>query len=107
MHQKRFNDATIILQNILRTNGVDCGFFGGFAMSALGRQRDTGQIQCIVGTTRSDLIDLLEMKYGFYYIDGVYEHDDRLFALWADNPGLCNPVLFDIYCIGFEGRVSF
>lgn len=107
MHQKRFNDATIVLQNILQANNLDGGFFGGFAMSALGRKRDTAQIQCIVGTTKAGIMDLLDDKSGFYHVFGVYEHDDRHFALWSDQPGLCNPVLFDFYCIGFEGKVLF
>jgi len=104
MIQARLNDAAITLSRILHEAGTKHGVFGGFAIGSLGGPRETKDIDCIASVSKQQVIQLLNGKQGFHFIDQA--RDDYVAFLWSDKPDRQNAVLVEIFVEQFQGQTN-
>lgn len=101
MIQERLNDAAIALYKGLTAAGIKHGIFGGYAIQALGGPRESKDIDCIASVDKQQVINILNGKEGFEYIN--QSRDDYVAFFWSDKPSRENAVLVEIFVESFPG----
>jgi hypothetical protein len=104
MIQQRLNDAAIALHRVLHEAGIKHGIFGGFAICSLGGPRESKDIDCIASVSKHQIIQQLNGKQGFQFIDQA--RDDYVAFLWSDKPNRQNAVLVEIFVEQFQGKTN-
>lgn len=100
MHQDHLNDAAIALSRALSNAGIKFGIFGGYAITVLGGQRETKDIDCFAAPSKQVVINLLDGKDGFVVVPQTRE--DYVAFLWSETPK-STTVLVEVFCEQFPG----
>jgi hypothetical protein len=102
MNQARLNDGAIALHQVLAAARVEFGIFGGYAVSVLGNQRESKDIDCLARVSKRDILALLDGKQGFVAIP--QSREDYVAFFWSERPDRKNAVLVEIFCEQFPGE---
>ncbi|KAF2759375.1 hypothetical protein EJ05DRAFT_344195 [Pseudovirgaria hyperparasitica] len=101
MRQSRLNDAAIALDRVLGHAQIRFGIFGGYAIGALGGNRESKDIDCVASVTKQQIINILDKKEGFEAV--MQSRQDYVAFLWSDKPNREGAVLVEIFCEQFPG----
>jgi len=105
MIQARLNDAAMMLSNLLEEASIKHGSFGGLAIGTLGGPRESKDIDCLAGTSKAAVIQLLHGKSGFQCVP--QNRTDYVAFLWSDQADRGNAVLVEVFLEQFEGMSPF
>ncbi|KAK7518998.1 hypothetical protein IWZ03DRAFT_375200 [Phyllosticta citriasiana] len=81
----------------LQASGIKFGIFGGYAVSVLGGNRESKDVDCIVSVSKQEILHILDGKNGFKALPQTRE--DYVAFLWSENP----TELVEIFCAKFPG----
>ncbi|PKY07173.1 hypothetical protein P168DRAFT_324609 [Aspergillus campestris IBT 28561] len=102
MLQERLNDAAIALNYHLTQNQTPHGIFGGYAITVLGKTRETDNIDCLASITKHECITLLNGKSGF--VAKPRPRQDWIQFEWSEESGEPgSPIRVKIICEMFGG----
>ena len=101
MLQGRLNDAAIALYRVLIAANIKHGCFGGFAIGAIGGNRESKDIDCIASINKQELVAMLDGANGFRYVD--QDRDDYALFFWSDKPDRAQAVTVEIFVEKFQG----
>lgn len=102
MRQDRLNDAAIALHRILDRANVRYGIFGGYAIGTMGGPRESKDVDCIASISKSQIIQLVDGKEGFEYINQA--RPDYTAFLWSDRADRQRAVLVEVFVEQFPGE---
>ena len=68
--EMRLYQAAVELDKVLTENGIGYGYFGGWAINAIGNDRGTKDIDCLVAAEKDDISRMFSNKPGWYQIPG-------------------------------------
>ncbi|OAP54606.1 hypothetical protein AYL99_11054 [Fonsecaea erecta] len=71
--EMRLYQAAVDLDEVLTENGIGYGCFGGWAINAIGYDRGTKVIDCLVGAENDDINGIFSNKPGWHRIPGQRE----------------------------------
>ncbi|OAL40375.1 hypothetical protein AYO20_00111 [Fonsecaea nubica] len=71
--EMRLHQAAVDLDKVLTENGIGYGCFGGWAINAIGYDRGTKDIDCLVGAEKDDIARIFSDKAGWHRIPGQRE----------------------------------
>ncbi|KAK8173802.1 hypothetical protein IWX90DRAFT_413199 [Phyllosticta citrichinensis] len=80
-------------------SGIKFGILGGYAVSVLGGNRESKDVDCIVSASKQEILRVLDGKNGFKALPQTRE--DYVAFLWSETP----TVLVEIFCARFPGAV--
>ncbi|KAK7525489.1 uncharacterized protein IWZ02DRAFT_237616 [Phyllosticta citriasiana] len=100
VHQQRLKDAAIAMYATLQASGIKFGIFGGYAVSVLGGNRESKDVDCIVSVSKQEILHILDGKNGFKALPQTRE--DYVAFLWSENP----TELVEIFCAKFPDTPS-
>lgn len=90
--------AAVAIYTALEASGIKFGIFGGYAVSVLGGNRESKDVDCIVSASKQEILRVLDGKNGFTAIPQTRE--DYVAFLWSEHPA----VLVEIFCARFPGE---
>ncbi|KAK8202698.1 hypothetical protein IWZ01DRAFT_109472 [Phyllosticta capitalensis] len=99
VNEAYLNDAAIAIYTALEASGIKFGIFGGYAVSVLGGNRESKDVDCIVSASKQEILRVLDGKNGFTAIPQTRE--DYVAFLWSEHPA----VLVEIFCARFPGSI--
>ncbi|KAH0834437.1 hypothetical protein AYO21_09418 [Fonsecaea monophora] len=71
--EMRIYQAAVDLDKVLTENGIGYGCFGGWAINAIGCDRGTKDIDCLVGAEKDDIARVFSDQPGWHQIPGQRE----------------------------------